>query len=116
WPFDKFKGINREIGVQMKSTGEVMAIGRTLEESLHKAIRSLDVGSYGFDDVEFDEEKLKNATDDRFFQIYSALKSGMKIDEIHSITNIDPFFLHKILNIVDCEKKINKENILDPQI
>lgn len=116
WPFDKFKGISREIGVQMKSTGEVMAIGRTLEESLHKAIRSLDVGSYGFDDVEFDDEKLKNATDDRFFQIYSALKSGMKIDEIHSITNIDPFFLHKILNIVDWEKKINKENILDPQI
>ena len=66
WPFDKFKGISREIGVQMKSTGEVMAIGRTLEESLHKAIRSLDVGRYGFDDVEFNEEKLKNATDDRF--------------------------------------------------
>jgi len=116
WPFDKFKGINREIGVQMKSTGEVMAIGRTLEESIHKAIRSLDVGSYGFDDVEFDEEKLMNATDDRFFQIYSALKSGMKIDKIHSITNIDPFFLHKILNIVDWEKKISKENILNPQI
>ena len=116
WPFDKFKGISREIGVQMKSTGEVMAIGRTLEESLHKAIRSLDVGRYGFDDVEFNEEKLKNATDDRFFQIYSAIKSGMKIEDIYSLTKINPFFLNKILNIVDWEKKISKENIFDPQI
>jgi len=116
WPFDKFKGISREIGVQMKSTGEVMAIGRTLEESLHKAIRSLDVGSFGFDTVEFDEEKLKNATDERLFQVYSALKSGMTVEHILEITQIDPFFLHKILNIVEWEKEINAENILQPSV
>ena len=116
WPFDKFKGINREIGVQMKSTGEVMAIGRTLEESLHKAIRSLDVGSFGFETVEFDEEKLKNATDERLFQVYSALKSGMTVEEIHDITQIDLFFLYKIRNVVEWEKQITPETILKPKI
>ncbi len=116
WPFDKFKGINREIGIQMKSTGEVMAIGRTLEESLHKAIRSLDVGSYGFEFVDFDEEKLEHATDERLFQVYSALKSGMNIEQILKITKIDPFFLHKILNIVEWEKHITAETILNPDI
>ncbi|NYB51321.1 MAG: carbamoyl-phosphate synthase large subunit [Methanobacteriaceae archaeon] len=116
WPFDKFKGISREIGVQMKSTGEVMAIGRTLEESLHKAIRSLDVGSYGFETTAFDEEKLKNATDQRLFQVYSALKSGMTVEEIQDITQIDPFFLNKILNIAKWEEKISAKNILKPKI
>ncbi|KUK75112.1 MULTISPECIES: carbamoyl-phosphate synthase large subunit [Methanobacterium] len=116
WPFDKFKGISREIGVQMKSTGEVMAIGRTLEESLHKAIRSLDVGSFGFDETEFNEEKLKTATDERLFQIYSALKSGMTVNEILDITQIDPFFLHKILNIVEWEKEITADTILEASV
>ncbi|AXV39620.1 carbamoyl-phosphate synthase large subunit [Methanobacterium sp. BAmetb5] len=116
WPFDKFKGISREIGVQMKSTGEVMAIGRTLEESLHKAIRSLDVGSFGFDETEFNEEKLKKATDERLFQIYSALKSGMTVNEILDITQIDPFFLHKILNIVKWEKEITADTILEASV
>lgn len=116
WPFDKFKGISREIGIQMKSTGEVMAIGRTLEESLHKAIRSLDVGSFGFETVAFDEEKLKNATDERLFQVYSALKSGMTVEEILNITQIDPFFLHKIRNIVDWENQITGETILKPDL
>ena len=116
WPFDKFKGINREIGVQMKSTGEVMAIGRTMEESLHKAIRSLDVGRYGFDQINYDEEKLKNATDERLFQVYSALKSGMSIKKLLDITKIDLFFLNKIENIVQWERRINKKNILLPHI
>ena len=59
WPFDKFKGVKREIGVQMQSTGEVMAIGRTIEESLHKAIRSLDIGKYGFVEVPYTEDLLE---------------------------------------------------------
>ena len=116
WPFDKFKGISREIGVQMKSTGEVMAIGRTLEESLHKAIRSLDVGSFGFKTVDFDEEDLKNATDERLFQVYSALKSGMTVEQILEITQIDPFFLHKIRNIAEWEEKITAETIFRPSL
>jgi len=114
WPFDKFKGINKQIGVQMKSTGEVMSIGRTIEESLHKAIRSLDIKRFGFDDVDYDKEALENATDDRIFQVYTALKSGMSIDEIKEITKIDEFFLYKIMNIIDFENKLNKETISDP--
>jgi carbamoyl-phosphate synthase large subunit len=116
WPFDKFKGISREIGVQMQSTGEVMAIGRTLEESMHKAIRSLDVGRYGFDEVEYDPELLQVANDERLFQLYTALKDGMTVEEINQITQIDPFFLQKILNIIQWERKINKKNILKEPI
>ncbi len=116
WPFDKFKGINREIGVQMKSTGEVMSIGRTLEESLHKAIRSLDIGKYGFDEVEYDENLLKHATDDRIFHVYTALKSGWSVKRIHEITQIDPFFLYKIVNIIDFESSLTEENILNPSV
>ncbi|MDP1551869.1 MAG: carbamoyl-phosphate synthase large subunit, partial [Methanobacteriaceae archaeon] len=63
WPFDKFKGISNKIGVQMKSTGEVMSIGRTIEESLHKAIRSLDIGRYGFEEVSYTRDDLANPTD-----------------------------------------------------
>jgi carbamoyl-phosphate synthase large subunit len=114
WPFDKFKGINKEIGVQMKSTGEVMSIGRTLEESLHKAIRSLDIGRYGFDEMEYTIKDLVEPTDNRLFQVYTALKSGASAEEIQEITKIDPFFLYKILNIIDFEKEIveNKDDIL----
>ncbi|MGB9937666.1 MAG: carbamoyl-phosphate synthase large subunit [Methanobacterium sp.] len=114
WPFDKFKGINRQIGVQMKSTGEVMSIGRTIEESLHKAIRSLDIKRFGFDDVDFTKEALENATDDRIFQVYTALKSGMSVKEIKKITKIDEFFLYKIVNIIEFESEINKETIQNP--
>lgn len=118
WPFDKFKGINKEIGVQMKSTGEVMSIGRTLEESLHKAIRSLDIGRYGFDEVKYNAHLLKHATDNRLFQVYTALKSGMTVDEIKEITQIDSFFLYKIVNIIEFEENlnndINNEDVLNP--
>lgn len=116
WPFDKFKGINKQIGIQMKSTGEVMSIGRTIEESLHKAIRSLDIKRFGFDDIDYNDEALENATDDRIFQVYTALKSGMSVDKIKKITKIDEFFLYKILNIIDFERELNKETISDPFI
>ena len=116
WPFDKFKGISKEIGVQMKSTGEVMSIGRTIEESLHKAIRSLDISRYGFEEVPFTRDDLANPTDERIFQVYTALKQGMDLEEIHSITRIDKFFLHKIMNIIEFEEKINPESLQDPII
>lgn len=114
WPFDKFKGISKEIGVQMKSTGEVMSIGRTIEESLHKAIRSLDISRYGFEEVPFTRVDLANPTDERIFQVYSALKQGMNLEEVHQITNIDKLFLHKIQNIIDFEVKISPESLKDP--
>ncbi|GAB4314532.1 MAG: carbamoyl-phosphate synthase large subunit [Methanobacteriaceae archaeon] len=116
WPFDKFKGISKEIGVQMKSTGEVMSIGRTIEEALHKAIRSLDIGRFGFDEVKYDENLIKNATDERIFQIYTALKSGLSVDEIHKKTQIDKFFLYKLLNIINFEENLKKGNIFEKNI
>ncbi|MDI9614379.1 carbamoyl-phosphate synthase large subunit [Methanothermobacter sp.] len=116
WPFDKFRGISREIGVQMKSTGEVMAIGRTLEESLNKAIRSLDIGAEGFMEIPYTRKDLENPTDLRLFQIYTALKEGMGIDEIHELTSIDPFFLEKIWNIVNFESSLNRESLRDPRV
>ncbi len=116
WPFDKFKGISKKIGVQMKSTGEVMAIGRTIEQSLHKAIRSLDIGRYGFEEVSFTRDDLANPTDERMFQVYTALKQGTSVNEIHHITQIDKFFLYKILNIVNFEKQLNAESIQDPKL
>jgi len=116
WPFDKFRGISREIGVQMKSTGEVMAIGRTLEESLNKAIRSLDIGADGFMEIPYTRKDLENPTDLRLFQIYTALKDGMGIDEIHELTRIDPFFLEKIWNIVNFESSLTRESLRDPRV
>lgn len=116
WPFDKFKGISKKIGVQMKSTGEVMAIGHTIEESIHKAIRSLDIGRYGLEDVSFNRDQLANATDERLFQVYTALKQGMSVDEVHEITQINKFFLYKIMNIIELEKEITSDSVLDPKI
>ncbi|MBC7318685.1 carbamoyl-phosphate synthase large subunit [Candidatus Bipolaricaulota bacterium] len=114
WPFDKFREIDRHIGVQMKSTGEVMAIGRTMEESLHKAIRSLDIGRYGFEEVPFTTGDLANPTDERLFQVYTALKNGMSIDKVYELTKIDKFFLYKILKIIKFEKSLKRGGI-DPK-
>ncbi|WP_413862207.1 carbamoyl-phosphate synthase large subunit [Methanobrevibacter sp. UBA417] len=116
WPFDKFKGINRKIGVQMKATGEVMAIGRTMEEALQKAIRSLDIGVHGFEKCKYTEDDLINPTDERLFQMYTALKDGMSVKKLYELTNIDTFFLDKIKNIIDFEETLTKENIKNPEI
>ncbi|MDD6286246.1 MAG: carbamoyl-phosphate synthase large subunit [Methanosphaera sp.] len=109
WPFDKFKGNTGELGVQMQSTGEVMAIGRTIEEALQKAIRSLDIDQEAFEYTEYTDYDLEHATDQRIFQLYSALKDGRSIDELAKITNISPFFIHKIKNIVDMEERIEMQ-------
>lgn len=117
WSFDKFKGTNRKIGIQMKSTGEVMAIGRTIEEALHKAVRSLDIGLNGFEELDFSRDDLINPTDERIFQIYTALKTGMNVNDLFKLCNIDIFFLNKIKNIVDFEDELvsnldNKDSLL----
>lgn len=113
WPFDKFKGVNREIGVQMKATGEVMAIGRTYEEAIQKSIRSLDIGLHGFEYVEYDEHALANPTDERLFQLYSALKDGMEVPHLAELTKMDEFFIYKIKNIVDFEATVTKDALDD---
>lgn len=113
WPFDKFQSANRKLGTQMKATGEVMAIGRTLEESIMKAVRSLEVGAYHLEIKEADslaDDELKKrlvvADDERLFLLAEALRRGYTVDEIHGLTRIDLFFLHKFSNIVAMEKTI----------
>ncbi|MEM2634445.1 MAG: carbamoyl-phosphate synthase large subunit [Nitrososphaerales archaeon] len=118
WPFDKFVEADQTIGTQMKSTGEVMAIGRTFEEALQKAIRSLEIGMPHLS-VDFDASKeeiyrmLKYPTDKRIFYIYKALKMGWTPEEINKITSIDLWFLNKILNIVKMEEKLRKAKSKD---
>ena len=113
WPFDKFKGIDRKIGVQMKATGEVMAIGRTYEEAIQKAIRSLDIGLHGFEYLEYTEDNLANPTDERLFHMYSAIKDGRSVEELAELSKMDAFFLYKIENIVEFEKQVTKEALED---
>lgn len=112
WPFDKFVTADKHLTTAMKSTGEVMAIGRTIEEALHKAVRSLEVDMYfGFREWSNDEilDILRHPTHERLFVIYQALRNGMQINEISRHTNIDPFFIRKIKNIIDIEDTIKEE-------
>ncbi|MES9682333.1 carbamoyl phosphate synthase large subunit [Bacillus sp. AFS001701] len=116
WPFDKFETANRQLGTQMKATGEVMAIGRTLEESLLKAVRSLELGISHIElnavkELTKDEmiTRMAKADDERLYIVAEAMRTGMTLEEIHDITKIDFFFLHKIENIIKMEKQI-KEN------
>src|SRR5659263_116667 len=106
WPFDKFVTADKHLTTAMKSTGEVMAFGRTIEEALQKAVRSLEVDmDFGFKEWSKDEmlEILRHPTHERLFVIYQALRDGMPSDEISRITSIDPFFIRKIRNIIDIE-------------
>ena len=120
FPFDKFGDGDRYLGTQMKATGEVMAIGRTLEESLLKAIRSLEYGVHHLglpngDEFTLDKiiRRIKLAGDERLFFIGEALRRDVSIQEIHKHTKIDLFFLNKMKNIIDLEHllKDNKNDI-----
>ncbi len=108
--FEKFPEADATLTTQMKSVGEAMSIGRTFKESLHKAIRSLEIDSYGFEPVEADldeiKKKLKTPGWDRIWYITHALNTGMNIEEIHELTQIDPWFLYNIKQILEFEEKI----------
>ncbi|GCF93696.1 carbamoyl-phosphate synthase (glutamine-hydrolyzing) [Enterococcus florum] len=113
WPFDKFESGERVLGTQMKATGEVMAIGRNIEESLLKAVRSLEIGTYHVEIAEFSEvtdelltEKIVKAQDDRLFYLAEALRRGYSIEELSELTKIDLFFLDKLLHIVELENEL----------
>jgi carbamoyl-phosphate synthase large subunit len=106
WPFDKFKGADRTLSTSMKSTGEVMAIGRTLEESFMKAKRSLDTDVRSHTSPSEIRMILSRPTDERFHCLFDALRQGMTVEEIVQLTSITPFFLEKIKNIVDLEKRL----------
>ncbi|TCJ06048.1 carbamoyl-phosphate synthase large subunit [Cytobacillus praedii] len=111
WPFDKFESANRSLGTQMKATGEVMAIGRTFEESLLKAVRSLEANVFHLTlqeantiDNDLMEKRIRKAGDERLFYIGEALRRGVTIETIHDWSQIDLFFLHKMEKIVTFEK------------
>ncbi len=115
WDLQKFKRVSFEIGSEMKSVGEVMAIGRKFEEVIQKAIRMLNINLHGlvannlnFNDVEKD---LSVPTDKRLLMIVEAMKRGISIDRIYELTKIDRWFLHKIRNVVDTEKELIEYNL-----
>ncbi|MCS7136270.1 MAG: carbamoyl-phosphate synthase large subunit [Nitrososphaerota archaeon] len=120
WPFDKFPEADKTLTTQMKSVGEVMAIGRTFEEALQKAIRSLEIGRYGLGadgkdeeipDVKTLRDYLRIPTHKRVFYIRHAIRLGMSIDEIYELTKIDRWFIRKIKNIVDMENELSKYTV-----
>lgn len=115
WPFDKFENGERRLGTQMKATGEVMAIGRNIEESLLKAVRSLEIGTYHNEIKELSEvsdetltEKIVKAQDDRLFYVSEAIRRDYPIEELAELTKIDLFFLDKLLHIVEIEKELGE--------
>ncbi len=115
WPFDKFVKADRTLTTSMKSTGEVMAIGRSYEEALMKAIRSLDIdidlgynGKYTPWTDEEVRELLRTPTDERLFAIYQALRRGFSIEEISKLSMIDPYFIERIQNIISMEDELKQ--------
>ena len=116
WPFDKFPAADNRLGTQMKATGEVMALDRTLEGALLKALRSLEIGAVGlrvadsgrWTEMEI-EDKLRQADHERFFAIAEAFRRDWTILEIQMLTKMDPFFLHKIKDLVQLEKRLSSE-------
>lgn len=113
WPFDKFESANRTLGTQMKATGEVMAIGRNFEESLLKAIRSLeaDVTHLSLNnkdeiDDELLEKRIRKAGDERLFYLAEAIRRGITIETLHSWSKIDLFFLYKLERLIAFEQEV----------
>ncbi|MBO4503122.1 MAG: carbamoyl-phosphate synthase large subunit [Candidatus Methanomethylophilus sp.] len=117
WPFDKFRTVDRHLGTQMKSTGEVMSIGRTFEEAILKGLRSLEIGVDGLDPISMTDEELhdefKHATDRRIFAMGQALRQGWTVEDIAKETAWDAFFVQKLKNIVDMEKRLQNEKLTD---
>ena len=118
WNFDKFEGSDRTLGLQMKSVGEVMGIGRSFQEALHKATQSLEIkrnglgaDGKGYKDYDTIISKLKNASWDRVFVIYDAIQTGISLDKIHEITKIDMWFLKQYEELYQLEKEISNLKI-----
>jgi carbamoyl-phosphate synthase large subunit len=118
WNFDKFEGSDRELGLQMKAVGEVMGIGRSFQEALHKATQSLEIkrnglGADGKGYKKYDTiiEKLTHPSWDRVFVIYDAVQAGIPLKRIHEITKIDMWFLKQYEELYNLEVEISKFNI-----
>ncbi len=124
WDFDKFELVNRRLGPTMKSVGEVMAVGRTFEESFQKAIRMLDIGNDGLvlnraNGTKYTEEeieyKLSHHDDQILYHVAIALKMGITVERIYKLSTVDPWFIEKIKNIVNIEAKL-KDSELDESL
>ncbi|MEM6722053.1 MAG: carbamoyl-phosphate synthase large subunit [Bacteroidota bacterium] len=120
WNFDKFEGSDRTLGLQMKAVGEVMGIGRSFQEALHKATQSLEIkrnglGADGKGYKEYDKiiSKLTNASWDRVFVIYDAIQMGIPLSRIYEITKIDMWFLKQYEELYNLEKEISSHNTVD---
>jgi len=115
WDLQKFTNVQKEIGSEMKSVGEVMAIGRNFEETIQKALRMLGTGMHGLvgNDIPFPdlEKELKQPTDQRIFAIARAFDKKYSAEKIYKLSKIDKWFLYKIQNIIRTEKKIKKEKL-----
>ena len=120
WDFAKFELVNRKLGPAMKSVGEVMAVGRTFEESLQKSIRMLDIGNDGlvlnrFNGKTYDEEEieehLSHPDDLILYYVAVALKKGISVEKIYDLSAIDPWFIEKIKNIVETEAKLKEKSL-----
>ncbi len=118
WDLGKFKEVSRELGSSMKSVGEIMAIGRNFEEAIQKGLRMIGQGMHGFVankdfEIEDIEKALQRPTDTRIFIIAAALKQGYGVDEIHNLTKIDKWFLHKLQGIIALEKDMESYTKLE---
>lgn len=116
WAFEKFRGTDETLTIQMKSVGEAMSIGGTFKEALQKGLRSLETGWYGLDNHELEElplseldQKFTVPNVERIFYIKQALRQRMSVDQIHGYTKIDPFFLYNIKEIVDFEAELEEK-------
>jgi carbamoyl-phosphate synthase large subunit len=115
WDLQKFRQVSTQLGSEMKSVGEVMSLGRSFEEVLQKAIRMLDIGMKGFtcNNIHFEDldKELSQPTDKRIYAIAQALREGYSIDKIHDLSKITKWFLFKMKNIIETEKKLQNKKL-----
>ncbi len=120
WPFDKFVYANKTLGTQMKATGEVMSIGTSFEQAIMKAVRGAEIKLNSLNNpvfADYTDEQIKKqlyvCDDNRLFVVFEALKRGVSVDDIHDITKIDEWFLYKLCNLVNIEKRLASEPLTD---
>src|SRR5262249_47453445 len=120
WDFAKFEGATDRIGPEMKSVGEVMAIGRSVAEAMQKGIRMLDIGAKGLEPSRFEfsdlKKELKEPSSRRIFAVAKALDDGMTIAEIHRLSGIDPFFLGEISEICEMHARLREYCASSPDL
>ena len=120
WPFDKFHDAKRTLGTKMMATGEVMAIGNSFEQALLKGIRSLEIGQYSLQrksstnrTLEDLRRRVQIPDDERLFDLAEMLRRNFRVEKVCEITGMDPFFIHKIKNIVDLEETLKEYKVED---